>query len=214
MKVGRDQVRITAQMALVGLALAAGAGAALGGLRAPGIEEAAATSTAVAASDYAIDAVHSAVIFRIKHNEAAYNYGRFNGIDGVVNFSESEGVTGVKVNVDTNSVDTANEKRDNHLRGADFFSAKQFPKATFKSTSVSKKSEHDYEVAGEFTLNGVTKPLTVTLTHTGSSKTQMGEVAGFETVFTIKRSDFGMTKYLPMVGDEVRLMIGLETIKQ
>lgn len=167
------------------------------------------------AGEYAIDAVHSAVIFRIKHNEAAYNYGRFNGIDGVVNYDEASGVTGIKVEVDTGTVDTANKDRDNHLRSPDFFNAKQFPRITFKSTSVKKASEHAYEVAGEFTLNGVTKPLTVTLEHTGNGKTmQGGEVAGFETTFTIIRSEFGMTKYLPGVGDEVRLTVGLEAVKQ
>lgn len=173
------------------------------------------TEAASAANDYVIDPVHSAVIFRVKHNQAAFNYGRFNGIDGVVMYDEAEGVTGVKVNVDTASVDTANKNRDDHLRSPDFFNAKQFPKITFKSTSVKKSGDHAYEVTGEFTLNGVTKPLTVILEHTGNGKTmQGGDVAGFETTFTINRSDFGMTKFQPGVGDEVRLMIGLEAAKQ
>lgn len=201
--------------ALIGtfaMALAASTGLAI----APsGSAQHASGTTAASASDYVIDPVHSAVIFRIKHNQAAFNYGRFNGIDGVVMYDEAEGVTSVKVNVDTASVDTANKNRDDHLRSPDFFNAKQFPKITFKSTSVKKNGEHAYDVTGDFTLNGVTKPLTVTLDHTGSGKTmQGGDVAGFETTFTIVRSEFGMTKFLPGVGDEVRLMIGLEAAKQ
>lgn len=213
MKMGTfGNARRAAHAAVVGLALVGAAGLAMAnsGSRSGTV----ATETAKA-GEYAIDAVHSTVIFRVKHNQAAYNYGRFNGIDGVVNYDEASGVTGIKVEVDTNTVDTANKDRDNHLRSPDFFNAKQFPKITFKSTSVKKASEHAYEVAGEFTLNGVTKPLTVTLEHTGNGKTmQGGEVAGFETTFTIIRSEYGMTKYLPGVGDEVRLTVGIEAVKQ
>ncbi len=217
MKMGTfGNARRAAHAAVVGLALVGAAGLTMASTGSSSGNRAGTSAMATdKAGEYAIDAVHSAVIFRIKHNQAAYNYGRFNGIDGVVNYDEASGVTGIKVEVDTNTVDTANKDRDNHLRSPDFFNAKQFPKITFKSTSVKKASEHAYEVAGEFTLNGVTKPLTVTLEHTGNGKTmQGGEVAGFETTFTIIRSEYGMTKYLPGVGDEVRLTVGLETVKQ
>ncbi|MBX3362493.1 MAG: YceI family protein [Phycisphaeraceae bacterium] len=203
---------------IIGVAVVgAAAMMAAAGVRTTGVERGIEASVveAAASSDYVIDAVHSAVIFRVKHNEAAYNYGRFNTMDGVVMYDAASGVTGIKVNVDTNSVDTANKNRDDHLRSPDFFNTKQFPRATFKSTSVKRSGDSSFEVAGEFTLNGVTKPITVTLEHTGNGKTRDGkDIAGFETTFSIVRSEYGMNKYLPGVGDEVRLMIGIEAVKQ
>jgi len=174
------------------------------------------SAVTAASSDYVIDAVHSTIIFRIKHMDASYSYGRFNKIDGVANYDASGGLTGLKINVDVDSVDTANSARDEHLRNPDFFNTKQFPKATFKSTGVKKAGDHTYDVTGEFTLMGVTKTITVALEHTGNGKSMQGaDLAGFEGTFTLKRSDFGITKYLPTaIGDDVRLTISLETIKQ
>lgn len=190
---------------LTGFAIASGSGSARSVAHA-GVDGQAA---------YEVDAVHSAVIFRVKHNEAAFNYGRFNELSGTVDFDEANGLSGVALTVNAGSVDTANKDRDNHLRSPDFFNAKQFPEVTFKSTSVKKAGEHAYEVTGDFTLMGVTKPLTVTVNHTGNGKTMRGTaVAGFEAEFTITRSEFGMTKYLPAVGDEVTLIVGIEAVKQ
>lgn len=206
--------RVAGTFTLIALTLAGSAGLALASAGS-NTGTTAAASVGAKKAEYVVDAVHSAAIFRIKHNEASYNYGRFVGIEGTVVYDASEGVLGVDVTVDTNSVDTANDKRDAHLRSPDFFNTKQFPKATFKSTAVAKKGEHAYDVTGDFTLNGVTKPVTVTLEHTGDGKSmQGGDVAGFETTFSLNRSDYGMTKYLPMVGDEVRLTIALEAAKQ
>lgn len=212
MKKSLNSTRTALGLSVVAISLFAAAGLATGSTAPKGSEAMTVSSNAAA---FEVDAVHSAVIFRVKHNEAAFNYGRFNTLSGTVTYDASEGVSAVDITVDTTSVDTANKSRDDHLRSPDFFNTKQFPKATFKSTSISKKSDHAYEVVGEFTLNGVTKPLTITLDHTGNGKTRNGQdIAGFESTFEIKRTDFGMNKYLPGVGDEVRLMIGLETVKK
>lgn len=195
---------------VLALSVIAGAGLAVS---TPAAQAESASSAASRASAFQVDAVHSAVIFRVKHNEAAYNYGRFNTLSGTAAYDTGAGLTSMEITVDTNSVDTANKSRDDHLRSPDFFNTKQFPRATFKSTSIAKKGDHSYEVAGDFTLNGVTKAITVTVDHTGNGKTRSGEdIVGFETTFDIKRTDFGMNKYLPGVGDEVRLMIGLEMV--
>ncbi len=103
-------------------------------------------------------------------------------------------------------------KRDEHLRGPDFFNARQFPKITFKSDSVRPTGPDTYEVAGTLTLHGVSRPLTVTLKKIGAGKGPAGDQrVGVETGFTIKRSDFGMKNMLEGVGDDVLLIVSLES---
>ena len=109
--------------------------------------------------------------------------------------------------------DTANQKRDDDLRGPDFFSVKEFPTLSFKSTSVKSAGENKMEVTGDLTIHGQTKPITVTLEHVGTADTRMGHRTGFAGEFTIKRTDFGMSKMTDMVSDDVTIMIGLEAKK-
>lgn len=164
-----------------------------------------------AADAYVIDGVHSTMVFKVKHLNVANFYGRFAGISGkIVLDAESPAKSSVEVEVKAESVDTANEKRDQHLKGPDFFSVKQFPTITFKSKSLKKVSETAYEVTGELTLHGVTKELTIQLEQTGSAQVRGSKVAGFATSFKIKRSDFGMKYGLEGVSDEVEITAGLE----
>lgn len=167
---------------------------------------------APSAGAFEVDAVHSSVIFRIKHLGVAYNYGRFNDIKGTFlldNAKPEASVVDVTVAVD--SVDTNNEDRDKHLRSPDFFSSKEYPTMTFKSSSVKKTAEDTFEVTGDLTFRGQTKPLNVTLKHTGTGPGRRGgEVSGAEATFTIKRSEWGMN-YLPgALGEEVTLIVALE----
>ncbi len=164
---------------------------------------------------YDIDASHSAVIFRIQHMKAGYQYGRFNDFSGTVAFDEANvGASSVKVEVKTTSVDTHNEKRDDHLRNPDFLDCAQFPTMTFSSTSV-KAAGTDYEVAGNLTLHGVTKPVTVKMTKTGAAADPWGGYRmGFEGTLTIKRTDYGMDKKLEGAGDEIRLILAFECVKK
>ena len=116
--------------------------------------------------------------------------------------------------VKTDSIDTGNGKRDQHLKSADFFNAKEFPTASFKSKSV-KKSAKGLDVSGDLTIHGETKPATITMEHVGSGKgPQGGEVTGFEGAIVVKRSDFGMKSYLEMLGDEVTIKISVEAAKK
>lgn len=169
-----------------------------------------------ATGTYDVDAVHSSVVFRIKHLNVAYFYGRFNEIEGTFTLDDADPTRSrFDLQVKVASVDTANADRDKHLKSADFFDLEQFPLITFKSRSVKKVGETTLEVAGDLTLHGVTKPLTVKIERTGSATGMRGEFrGGWETVFEIKRSDFGMTKLIGPVGDEVRLLIGVEGIRQ
>src|SRR5262245_15621683 len=135
-----------------------------------------------------IDGVHSSMVFKIKHMGTANFYGRFNDISGKLVLGGDPSKDSVEVQVKAESIDTANEKRDQHVKGPDFFNVKQFPHITFKSKSVKADGDKGYQVNGELTLHGVTKPLEVKVEMIGSSSdARLGDRSGFETTFTIKR---------------------------
>jgi polyisoprenoid-binding protein YceI len=172
---------------------------------------------AQAADDYKVDPVHSAVLFKNKHMNAGYVWGRFNKLSGSFSLSAKAEEVKIDITVDAASVDTGNPGRDGHLKKPDFLDAAQFPTITFKSTKVSPGKETDtYEVVGDLTLHGVTKSITVTLKKTGVGENPKDKtpVAGVETAFTVKRSDYGMTQNIPGSADEVTLFVNLEGGKQ
>ncbi len=193
-----------------GLMLVAGAGVALAPRHVESIESAPALVPASAAA-FNVDNVHSAVIFRISHNEVGTFFGRFNEISGSFLLDSADAsASSIDVTVNLERVDTANERRDNHLRSPDFFNTALNKTATFKSKSVSSTGEGAFSVSGDFTMMGVTKPVTAQITKAKSKTGNRGELAGFEAVLTIKRSEFGMTKFADSLGDEVTIMIGME----
>ncbi len=168
-----------------------------------------------AADTYEIDTAHSMILFRAKHNGISYNYGRFNEFTGKITMDETDiSKSMVEFEVKTASVDTANDKRDQHLRSPDFFSAKQFPVITFNSTKVSMKegAEDVLEVTGDLELLGVKKSITVDVEITGKGQGRQGEsLIGFESIFTINRSEFGMTYGVGgPVSDDIRLIVTIE----
>ena len=172
--------------------------------------------TAFGAETYKLDPVHTSVVFRIKHLDVAFAYGRFNETAGSFTFDESApSKSAIEVQINVKEVDTAAEKRDKHLRSPDFFNVKEHPLATFKSTSVRKIDQETYEVAGMLTLLGKSKPITLKAHGTGSGKDPWGNYRrGFESSLTIKRSDFGMTFMLSGLSDEVLITVSLEGIRQ
>jgi polyisoprenoid-binding protein YceI len=167
---------------------------------------------------YQVDTVHSVVIFKIKHLGIGNAYGRFNELSGTVKLNPEEPEkSAIQVQVKTESVDTGNPKRDQHLKSPDFFAAKEFPLISFKSKEVKKTDENSYEATGDLTLHGVTRPVTVKIARTGVGKDPFGggTRAGFETTFTIKRSDFGMKTMLNGgVGDDVQITVSSEAVRK
>jgi len=174
-------------------------------------EDAAAAAPAIPEGAFEIDAVHSAVLFRIKHMDVAYFWGRFNDFSGYFRLDGAAPEnSAVNITIQVGSVDTGNEGRDKHITGPEFFNITQFPTASFTSTSVRKTGENVFEVTGDFTILGTTKPLTVTINNTGEGKGRGGStVAGMETVFEFKRSDFSLGKPGGL-GDDVRMTVSLE----
>ncbi|MCY3720679.1 YceI family protein [Candidatus Poribacteria bacterium] len=170
-----------------------------------------------AADTYEIDAAHSMIIFRAKHSGVSYNYGRFNEFTGKITMDADVSNNMVEFEVKAASVDTGNEKRDQHLRSSDFFSAKQFPVITFKSTKVSAKEgkEDVLEVTGDLELHGVKKSVTVDVEITGRGQGRQGEsLIGFESTFTIQRSEFGMTYGMGSVSDDIRITVSIEAAQK
>jgi len=167
---------------------------------------------------YEIDTTHSMIIFRAKHNGVSYNYGRFNEFTGKLMMDATDvSMSMVEFEVKAASVDTGNEKRDQHLRSSDFFSAKQFPVITFKSTKVKAKEDKKdvLEVTGDFELHGVKKSITVDVEVTGRAKGREGEsLIGFESTFTIKRSEFGMTYGMGGISDDIRITVSVEAVRK
>ena len=174
------------------------------------------SSLTYAAETYKLDPAHTSIVFRVKHLGISYVFGRFNGPTGSIVFDESApSKSAVDMQAETKNVDTAVEKRDTHLKSPDFFNAGEYPLVSFKSKSVKKLGEHTYEVSGDLTLLGKTRPITVEVHATGAGKDPWGNFRrGFETSFSINRSDFGMDFMMGGVSDEVNLTVSVEGIRQ
>ena len=128
--------------------------------------------TAYGADSYKVDPVHSSVVFSIKHFGVTDFYGDFKQISGTVTFDTADpSKSSVELTVPVESLDTRNEKRDQHLKSPDFFNAKQFPAITFKSNKI-EGSGDTYKISGDLTIHGVTKPITVEFKKGGENKGQ------------------------------------------
>jgi polyisoprenoid-binding protein YceI len=172
--------------------------------------------SAYAAETYKLDPAHTSVVYRVKYSGVTFVYGRFNGPTGSFVFDEtSPANSSIDMQVDANNIDTAVAKRDSHLKSPDFFNAAEHPAVTFKSTSVKKIDSDTYQVTGDLMLLGKSRKLTVNAKDTGSGKDPWGNFRrGFETSFTIKRSDYGMDFMLGGVSDEVGLTVSVSGIRQ
>jgi len=167
-------------------------------------------SPALAADTYKVDDSHSSVHFKVLHLGAGMTWGRFNTLSGSWS-QEGNAPDAITLTLETESVDSDNEKRDKHLRNADFFDAGQFPEITFTSQSIKPAGDGVFKVAGDLTLHGVTKKVAFDLRHTGEGKDPWGGYrSGYEAEFTIQRSDFGMTYMADGVGDTVTLYVAIE----
>ncbi|MGH7215253.1 MAG: YceI family protein [Tepidisphaeraceae bacterium] len=182
-----------------------------------------ASSPFTRAADHEVDPVHSFANFRIKHLNVGYVYGRFNGPTGKFTYDPAKpDASTFEVTLNVDAIDTANEKRDAHLKSPDFFDAKQFPAITFKSTSVKAKNaspqasvEKALKVTGDLTIHGVTKSITTNVSVIGSGKGMGDETrTGIEVAFQLNRSDYGMTNLIPAAGDEVLVVVALEGIQK
>jgi polyisoprenoid-binding protein YceI len=166
-------------------------------------------SPADVAKPFQVDTVHSTAIFRVHHLGAGMFYGRFNAITGTISGGDDPSFD---ISIDINSVDTNSEKLDAHLKSPDFFNVVEFPAMTFESSATKKIGDEKYEVSGNITMHGVTKPLTVTMTKTGQVTGRRGESIGFEMEFVLTRSGFGMNYGVESgaLSDDIKVIVALE----
>lgn len=174
------------------------------------------TPVAFAADTYAVDPAHSSIVFRIKHLDIAYVFGRFNNVSGTLSFDpENDAGNSVRISVQAKDVDTGNAKRDAHLRGSDFFDSEQHAEIRFESETFKKTGENTYDISGTIHIMGTTQPVTVTAMKTGGGKDPWGGYrVGFTTTFTFQRSRFGMNNMLGSIGDDVELTVSVEAIRK
>ncbi|GAA0433320.1 YceI family protein [Lentibacillus halophilus] len=169
-----------------------------------------------------VDKVHSTIGFAVRHMMISNVKGTFNDFEGTVE-ADPQDLTDASIDlkIDVSSVDTRMSDRDDHLRSADFFDAENYPTITFKATNIEKKSEDHYDVTGDFTIRGTTKPVTFDITFEGVAKDPMtgDEAAGFSGSTKINREDFGLTWNAALeaggvvVGDEVKINIEIQLRK-
>lgn len=168
-----------------------------------------------APADYEIDMSHTNVLFDVNHLGYSDMIGRFGELKGTLVF-DKENIENSKVEIviNTASIDTFHEKRNEHLKSPDFFNAAEFPEMTFTSTSVKKTGDNTATLTGDFTLMGVTKQIDLDLVvnKAGEHPFNKKEVAGFSASGMIKRSDFGMKYGVPMIGDDIKLRIDMEAV--
>ncbi len=177
-------------------------------------------ATATAQGTYAVDTVHSNVTFKVRHLMAKVT-GEFTEFDGtIVADFENLDQSSVEFVIKTASIDTKNEKRDGHLRSADFFDAEQYPEITFKSSKITRFDSDTFAVVGTLTVRGVSKEVILSVDFLGEMTAMGGTRAGYELSTTVNRNDYGVSWNRALegggflLGDEVEVAINLELIKQ
>jgi len=178
-----------------------------------------------AVETYALDPSHTVVGFSVRHFFSQVP-GSFKEFSGTVKLDPTNwGASSVDATIQTTSIYTNNDRRDNHLRSADFFEVDKFPTITFKSTKVTKSADNKLQVAGDLTMKGITKPVVLNVEFLGAGTVTVegrpaGQRAGFTATTTINRKDFNIlwNKQLDqggtMLGDDVTINIGVEAVKQ
>lgn len=170
------------------------------------------TFSAAAADTYVIDKTHTFPTFEISHLGFSTFRGRFDSTEGTIKFDAAKQTVDADVTIAVNSISTGVAKLDEHLKAADFFDAAKYPTITFKSTGARFDEDKLVELKGNLTLHGVTKPVTLSVQSFHCAVHPMMKIpaCGADVHTTIKRSDWGISAYVPNVGDEVRLAIEIE----
>jgi polyisoprenoid-binding protein YceI len=179
------------------------------------------TASLSTAATFAIDPVHSSIGFKIKHMVISKVRGSFGQFEGIIEFDEVDPALGsVSATITMDSIDTGDQKRDEHLRDADFFNTAEFPTMTFSSKEITKDGD-DWQLKGNLTLHGVTRPVALKLEYNGSVDDPWGNHrVGFAAEGKIDRRDFGISwnntldKGGLALGNDVMIQMEIEAIRQ
>jgi polyisoprenoid-binding protein YceI len=182
-----------------------------------------ATTTAPASlTTWKLDPAHSAAEFKVKHMMISNVKGRFSGLSGTLTEHATDStLSTIEASVDISTIATGDPQRDGHLKSADFFDVEKYPAMTFKSTQVVQKGEGEYAVAGNLTIHGVTKPVTLTVEGLSApAKDPYGNIRiGLSATTKINRKDFGLNWNAALetggilVGEDVQITLDVQFIK-
>ena len=168
-----------------------------------------------AIDSYSVDSVHTHPMFEISHLGYSLQRGRFDRSSGKVSLDMAAKRGSVELNIETASINMGSADWDKHMKSDDFFWVEKYPAINFKSDKLIFEGERVIAAEGFFTLLGVTRPLRLSLSnfHCAPHIVLKKPVCGAEVTASLKRSDYGMNKYLPLLGDEVKIVSPIEAIK-
>jgi polyisoprenoid-binding protein YceI len=180
------------------------------------------TGTPTATSSrWQIDPSHTLAEFSVRHMMFTNVRGRFNAVKGtIVDVADDPTRSSVEVEIDSSTIVTGDEKRDTHLRSADFFDVEKFPAITFKSTRI-EGSRENFSMTGDLTIHGLTRPVTLDVTYNGEGTSPWGKtVAGFTAEGKLNRKDYDLNWNVALesggwlVSDQIKLTLEVEAIKE
>jgi polyisoprenoid-binding protein YceI len=166
--------------------------------------------TAVTPGTYSVEPYHTRVLFSVSHMGFTAWYGEFTNVSGNLTLDpKNVAASTLDITIPADTISTSNTKLDGELKSNVWFDVAQYPTITFKSTKVIKTGKRTANIIGDLTFHGVTKPETLHVTFNGAGINPIDKAytAGFQASGEIKRSDFGVKTYLPMIGDDVTLII-------
>jgi polyisoprenoid-binding protein YceI len=162
---------------------------------------------------FTIEKPHTQILFFVNHLGYSHSMGKFMDHTGTIMWDkDAPEKSSVEVSIPTTSLEMGDATWNDHMKAAKFFDVAQFPTMTFKSTGIEKTGEKTANITGDLTLKGVTKPVVLATTFNNQGKHPFAgkEWIGFSANTTIKRSEFGMTEAVPMVGDDVEIRLEVE----
>jgi polyisoprenoid-binding protein YceI len=176
----------------------------------PALAQATHNPAEVQAGEFTVDTNHTQIGFTLSHMGFSNFTGRLNGVTGTLSLAGGDhSASKLSVSVPTSSFSTPVDKLSGELVDADWFDAKKFPTISFTSTKVTPTGPDSATITGDLTLHGVTKPITLTAKFVGAGANPMSKAytVGFDATGTVKRSEFGVTKYVPLISDDVELSL-------
>ncbi len=170
---------------------------------------------AAAADSYTVDPAHTYPNFEINHLGLSTMHGRFGATTGKITLDTAAKSGSIEITIDATSIDTGHAKRDAHLKSEEFFNIGKFPTLSYKATKLKFDGDKLSGADGELTLLGVTRPVSLAITAFNCKPHPMTKkpMCGANATAAIKRSDYGLSTYVPAVGDEVTIIIEVEAAK-
>ncbi|RQW83653.1 MAG: polyisoprenoid-binding protein [Methylococcus sp.] len=169
----------------------------------------------LAGERFTIDPNHTLPMFEVSHLGFSTQIGRFDRTSGTIELDREKKTGTVRFSIAADSINMGQAKWDDHMKSADFFNAAKFPTITFNSDAIRYEGDKPVAAEGQLTLLGVTRPVSLKIERftCGVNPIVKKDLCAADIVTTLKRSEFGMTKYVPGISDEVRVRVPVEAYK-